>query len=242
MLPDLERLIRLQEVELQIKYLTDRIELLPRKMEELESKLNVTLQHLKAGKDRLIKLASEKKKLEVGIQDLELKISKYRGQLTDVKTNEQYRSLLNEIEFANGHIRKIEDEILVQMEEEETLRLENARIEQQLAKEQAVVNAEKKAAEAEVEQDRKLLDTAEVDRHQLIQSLDPALYETYTRIASIRKGVALARAVDESCQDYHVRIRPHLLSQVMSGETIVACDSCDRILYWKADIPYEAPA
>jgi predicted nucleic acid-binding Zn-ribbon protein len=240
--PDLQRLIRLQEIELQIKYCTEQIEQLPRKMEELESKLNGTLQRLRSSKDRQTKLASEKRKLEGSIQDLEQKISKYKGQLIDVKTNDQYRSLLNEIEFGNNQIRKIEDEILLNMEEEEKLRKEIAQAEQQLATEQVDVNVEKKTVEAEVEQDRKLLVTAEEDRRRLVELLDPTLFERYCRIASIRKGVALARAAEESCQACHVRIRPHLLSQVMSGETIVACDSCDRILYWKPDIPYEVPA
>jgi len=240
--PDLERLIRLQDTELQIKYYVERIEQLPAKMAELESKLNGTQQQLNSYKDRLTKLASERRKLEGSIQDLEQKTSKYKGQLTEVKTNEQYRSLLNEIEFGNSQVRKIEDEVLVNMEEEEHIRRDLSRIEQQLAKEQQAVNEEKKAATVEVEEDRKLLAAAEEDRSRLVGSIDPALYDRYTRIASIRKGVALARATDESCQACHVRIRPHLLSLVMSGETIVACDSCDRILYWKADAPYEASA
>jgi predicted nucleic acid-binding Zn-ribbon protein len=240
--PDLQRLIRLQEIELQIKYCTEQIEQLPRKMEELESKLNGTLQRLRSSKDRQTKLASEKRKLEGSIQEMEQKISKYKGQLIDVKTNDQYRSLLNEIEFGNNQIRKIEDEILLDMEEEEKLRKEIAQTEQQLATEQVDVNVEKKTVEAEVEQDRKLLATAEEDRRRLVELLDPTLFERYCRIASIRKGVALARAAEEACQACHVRIRPHLLSQVMSGETIVTCDSCDRILYWKPDTPYEVPA
>ena len=240
--PDLERLIRLQDTELRIKHYLERIEQLPIRMAELESKLNGTQQQLNSNKDRLAKLASEKRKLEGSILDLEQKISKYKGQLTEVKTNEQYRSLLNEIEFGNSQIRKIEDEILLIMEEEEKLRREVSRLEQQLSGELAVVNVEKKAAETEVDEDRKLLAAAESDRNLLAGSIDPTLYDRYTRIASVRKGVALARAADESCQGCHVRIRPHLLTQVMSGETIVACDSCDRILYWKTETPYEAPA
>jgi uncharacterized protein len=240
--PDLERLIRLQESELLIKHYTERIEQLPLKMAELEAKLDGTQQQLKSNKDRLVKLASEKRKLEGSIQDLEQKISKYKNQLTEVKTNDQYRSLLKEIEFENSQVHKIEDEILVNMEEEEHIRRDVAQVEKQLALEQDSMNAEKNAVRVEVEEDRKLLAVAEEERSHLIELIDPALYDRYTQIANFRKGVALARAVDESCQACHVRIRPHLLSIVMSGETIVTCDSCDRILYWKVDAPYEASA
>lgn len=240
--PDLERLIRLQALEFEIRNYSDRIESLPKKIAELESKLGGTRKSLETGKTRLNQLATDKRKLEGSIQDFEQRNSKYRSQLIEVKTNEQYRSLLNEIEFNNIQIRKIEDDILVDMEEEEKLRHQISQVELQLAREQAMVNTEKKEAEAEVEKDRLLLEQAQESRRDLVALIEPSLYETYTRIASVRKGVALARAADESCQACNVRIRPHLLSQVISGNEIVTCDSCSRILYWKPETPYEVSA
>src|SRR5262245_8934973 len=148
--PDLEKLIQLQEVELQIKTYTDRIELLPKHLAELEQKLNTTTQLLSSGQERLSKLALEKRKLESVIQDIEQKNSRYREQLLDVKTNEQYKALLHEIEFNGEQIRKTEDEVLTKMEEEERLRKEIQQLEQQLRSEKETVSAEKRVAEAEV--------------------------------------------------------------------------------------------
>ncbi len=122
--PEVEKLLRLQNTELQIKHYTERVECLPKRLSELETKLNEALKAVNSVKDRISKMALEKKKLESSIQDLEQKNSKYRGQLTDVKTNEQYKALLHEIEFNEQQIKKIEDDILVLMEEEELLRQE----------------------------------------------------------------------------------------------------------------------
>jgi predicted nucleic acid-binding Zn-ribbon protein len=238
--PEVEKLLKLQETDLQVQHYNGRIELLPKQLAALEAKLNGTLQTLEANKQQIARTASERKKLEGGIQDLEAKNSKYRGQLTDVKTNEQYRALLQEIEFHEKEIRKIEDKILALMEQDEALRKELQTIERRLQEEKALVESEKKAAEAEVTKDREIL--AELERQQdvLTRSVDPAVLSTYRRIGKSRKGVALARATQESCQACHVRIRPHVVSQVMAGEQIVTCDSCNRILYWKPDAPYEA--
>ena len=180
--------------------------------------------------------------MEGVIQDLEQKNSKYREQLVEVKTNEQYKALLHEIEFNANHIRETEDEILTKMEEEEKLRRELQQIEQLLEKERATIHSEKRAAEAVVEQDKSILGELQNRRQNLIESVAPGVLETYNRIARFRKGVALARANGDSCQACHVRIRPQVLSQIMSGECIVTCDSCDRILYWKPDGPYEVPS
>ena len=150
--PEVEKLLKLQETDLQVQHYNGRIELLPKQLAALEAKLNSTLQALEANKQQIAQAASDRKKLEGNIQDLEQKNSKYRGQLTDVKTNEQYKALLHEIEFNEKEVRKIEDGILGLMERDEALRQEAQTIQQRLQQEKALVDSEKKAAEAEVTQ------------------------------------------------------------------------------------------
>ena len=237
--PEVEKLLRLQKTDLQIKHYTERIELLPERLSDLEDKLNESIRSLNSTKERLSKLTIEKKKLESNIQDLEQKNSKYRGQLTEVKTNEQYRALLHEIDFNEQQIKKIEDDILGLMEEEELLRQDSRVIDERLKREKGIIEVEKKAAEAETSQDKLALASLDEQRRSILQSVDKSVLETYMRIISFRKGIALARAYQESCQACHVRIRPQLLSHVMTGDSIITCDNCNRILYWEPDAPYE---
>jgi predicted nucleic acid-binding Zn-ribbon protein len=239
--PEVEKLLRLQNTELQIRHYTERVALLPKRLSDLESKLNDVHKSLNNAKDRISKMALERKKLESSIQDLEQKNSKYRGQLTEVKTNEQYKALLHEIDFNEQQIKKIEDDILLLMEEEELLRQESRSGEERLKRDKDLVEAEKKTAEAEVHQDKLALVTLEVHRQSILQSIEKSVLESYVRISSFRKGIALARAYQESCQACHVRIRPQLLSHIMTGDSIITCDSCNRILYWEPDAPYEIP-
>ena len=237
--PEVEKLLRLQKIELQIKHHTERVERLPKRLSELEAKLSDALRLLSDAKDRLSKMALEKKKLESSIQDLEQKNSKYRGQLTDVKTNEQYKALLHEIEFNEQHVKKIEDDILVLMEDEELLRQESRAGEERLKREKDLIEAEKRTAETEAHQDQLALVMLEEQRQSILQLIEKSVLDDYLRISSFRKGIALARAYQESCQACHVRIRPQLLSRVMTGNSIITCDSCSRILYWEPDAPYE---
>jgi predicted nucleic acid-binding Zn-ribbon protein len=125
------------------------------------------------------------------------------------------------------------------MEQDEELRKESQTIQHQLQKEKALVDVEKKAAESEVADDKIILAELQDRRENLLQSIEPESLDLYHRIVKVRKGVALARATQDSCQACHVRIRPHVVSQVIAGESIITCDSCGRILYWKSDAPYE---
>jgi predicted nucleic acid-binding Zn-ribbon protein len=237
--PDIEKLIRLQDVEVEIRLYQECIERLPRQLAALEEKLQATLQTQQSHKDQLARIASEKRKSESLIQDVEQKISKYKGQLFEVKTNEQYRALLNEIEFGNREIRKIEDEILAKMEQEEKIKMAGRVLENQLQQEKATVEAEKKSAREEVEKDGALLAKLNAERAVILIDVPADLLARYNRIAASRKGIALARVIQETCEACNVRIRPQVFNELIKGEVIHACDSCNRILYYKADAPYE---
>lgn len=237
--PDMEKLIELQGLETRIRHATGRLEQLPRDIAAMEEQLGATrslLHRQQAASDRT---AAERRQLEGEIQIIEDRISKYRSQLSDVKTNEQYKALLHEIDFHGKRIGKMEDEILVNMEKEEDLREERLLLEQQLQKESARVDRETQAVRKEIEETGIELDRLRGEADALIALIAPEIYGTYRKIAGVRKGVALARA-GENCRGCHVRIRPSVLGQVMAGKQIVYCDSCARLLYWEADPSIES--
>ncbi len=232
--PDMEKLIELQGLETRIRHATGRLEQLPREIAAMEEQLGATRSVLHRQQAELDRIAAERRQLEGEVQTIEGRISKYRSQLSDVKTNEQYKALLHEIDFHGERIGKMEDEILVNMEKEDDLREERLLLEQQLQKESARVDREKQAVQKEIEETRIELERRQREAGALIALIAPEIYGTYRKIAAVRKGVALARA-GENCRGCHVRIRPSVLGQVMAGKQIVCCDSCARLLYWEPD-------
>ena len=237
--PDMEKLIALQGLETRIRHASGRLEQLPREIAAMEEQLGATRSALHRQQAELDRIAAERRHLEGEVQTLEDRISKYRSQLSDVKTNEQYKALLHEIDFHGERIGKMEDEILVNMEREDDLREERLLLEQQLQKESARVDREKQAVRKEIEETGIELDRLRGEADALIALIAPEIYGTYRKIAAVRKGVALARA-GEKCRGCHVRIRPSVLGQVMAGKQIVFCDTCARLLYWEADPSIES--
>src|SRR5437660_3075520 len=112
MLPDLENLLLLQEADREIRRLNDEVAALPKRVAAIEDKLAGTKAGLEKAKTAIKADEAARRKYETAIQDLQQKISKYRDQSLDVKTNEQYRALLHEIQFAEKDIRANEDKIL----------------------------------------------------------------------------------------------------------------------------------
>src|ERR1700685_543612 len=112
MSPDIENLMRLQGADKEIRRLQEEIAALPKRVAEIEQKLAGHKTALEAAKTAVKGDEADKRKYETAIQDLKGKITKYRDQSLEVKTNDQYKALMHEIQFAEQDIAATEDKIL----------------------------------------------------------------------------------------------------------------------------------
>ena len=112
MLPDVQNLIALQQADREILRLKEEIAALPKRVAAIEERLAGTRAVLEKAKSAIKADEASRRKYESAISDQQQKISKYRDQSLAVKTNEQYKALLHEIQFAEQDIRANEDKIL----------------------------------------------------------------------------------------------------------------------------------
>src|SRR5579871_1831741 len=112
MLQDLENLKQLQVADKEILRLREEIAALPKRVAAIEEKLAATRAKLEKAKAAAKADEAARKKYEANILDLQGKISKFRDQSLAVKTNDQYKALMHEIQFAEQEIRANEDKIL----------------------------------------------------------------------------------------------------------------------------------
>ena len=111
------------------------------------------------------------RKYESAIQDLQGKISKYRDQSLAVKTNDQYKALLHEIQFAEQDIRSNEDKILELMVNSEAREKDVKAAEAEMRAETAEIEKEKAEARERTVQDEKELAEWNAKRDQARRAL-----------------------------------------------------------------------
>ena len=237
--PDLKLLIELQEQDSKIKDLSADVQRLPKKIAEIEGQLSEHLQKREADQQALAKNQQARRKRENDIAALREKISHYRDQTLDVKTNEQYRALLHEIEFHETEVRKLEDEILAEMIESEALEKTLRESEQSLAVERSRAQEEIAATKKKIQEEENKLNDVRARREEAQQRLAADVYVRYERIAALRNGLAVTPASDGACQACYVRLRPQAYNNVKTNQQIVNCESCGRILYY---VPPPPPA
>jgi uncharacterized protein len=230
MLPDIENLLRLQEADKEIRRLLEEIAELPKRVAAIEQKLAGTKAQLEKAQAAVKSDEAARKKHETAITDLRGKISKYRDQSLEVKTNEQYKALLAEIQFAEKEISETEDKILELMVKADTRAAEVKAAQTELKAQTAEIEKEKEQARQRTAEDEKLLAEWHAKRDQLRTGVDGDLLRHYERVAKFR-GTGIAEVRDQKCMGCQVMLRPQTYNDVRSGQQIVYCDSCQRVLY-----------
>src|SRR5215471_18340131 len=119
---DLQKLIELEKVDREIARLNDEVATLPKRVAAIEEKLADDKAAVEKAKAAIKANEASRRKHEADIQGFQQKIIKYREQSSSVKTNDEYRALMHEVEFAEKQISGCEDKILelmIGMEAEE---------------------------------------------------------------------------------------------------------------------------
>src|SRR5271166_4699450 len=109
---NLQKLIDLQKVDSRMAALRAEVAALPKQVQQIEAKLAGSKARIEVTQAAIKADETARRKHESDIQDQQQKISKYRDQSLNVKTNQEYKALLSEIEQAEAAIRKLEDKIL----------------------------------------------------------------------------------------------------------------------------------
>ena len=230
--PDLQKLLVLQDVDKEILRLNEEVAALPKRVAAIEAKLAGTQAQLEAAKAAVKADEAAKKKFESANLDLQQKISKYREQMLAVKTNDQYKALQHEIDFAQTEIKANDDKILDTMVDADAKAAQVKAAEAELKAETAEIEREKKIAHDKTAEDEKLLAEWHAKREGIRTGVPAEWLAHYERIAKARKtGVAEAR--DGRCMTCQMTLRPQVFAEVKAGHKLVACESCSRIMFFR---------
>jgi len=231
MLPEIENLLKLQDTDKEIRRLQDEVAELPKRVAVIEQKLAGNKAQLEKAQAAVKADEAARRKYDTAINDLRGKISKYRDQSLDVKTNDQYKALLHEIQFAEKEIAANEDKILELMVNADARDKEVKAAQAALKAEAAEVEKEKEQARQRTAEDEKLLAEWRAKRDGLRTGISEDLLRHFERVSKFR-GSGIAEVRDQKCMACRVMLRPQTYNEVRSGNQAIVCDSCQRILYF----------
>lgn len=233
MAPDLERLIKLQHLDTRIDDAKRTIASQPERLAAADTRLHEAQQAVEAAKQRFMTSQDARRALERDAAVYQGRLTKFKDQLSAVKTNREYQAMQHEIATAQQELGAAEEKVLERMMEGDALAVEIKKTESVLAVQQKEVDAEKKALAAELKTMEQTLKETTSARASLVAELPRHLVVLFDQVSKVRKGVAICTATyDGLCSVCHVRLRPVVFQQVRHNDTIVQCEVCQRILYY----------
>lgn len=240
MLPDLQRLIELQDIESRAAVATKAIAEAPARIAALDALLQSATAALAAAKQSLADNQSHRRSIDNDLISAQQRQEKYKEQLMAVKTNDEYRAMQHQIEAVGVEVGQHEERVLVSMMEADDINAGIKKADAALKAAQSKVSAERGAIENDVKANQVALAELNAARDRIVGALDnKGVIDTFQRIAKVR-GSAVARAEGERCTVCQVRLRPAVFAEVRKNDQIVQCDSCNRILFFVPPKPTEA--
>src|SRR4030095_5144157 len=233
MSPDLERLIKLQQLNTTIDEARRRVPAHPHRLAEADARLSEAQQRVESAKERLKESNEARRALEKDVAVYQGRLTKFKDQLLEAKTNQDYQALQHEISTAQNDLGGGEEKVLQRMLDADGITADIKQAEAALAAQQKEVHAEKTTLGKEIAALEVSLAEALTARGELLSQMEQRLIAMSDQVARFRKGVAPAEATrDGLCSACHVRLRPQVFQLVRQNDSIIQCDICNRILYY----------
>ena len=141
---------------------------------------------------------------------------------------------MQEIQFAEQEIRANEDKILDLMVNAEAREKDVKAAEAELKAETSEIEKEKEQARLRTAEDEKLLAEWNGKRDKLRAGVGADTLRHYERVMKFR-GSGLSEVRDQKCTACQVMLRPQTYNEVRAGQSVIECESCQRILYFNPE-------
>jgi hypothetical protein len=227
-------LVKLQEVELEIRKIKQTLSQVDRRTADLDARLNEFTTAVENSRGRIQELMKTSRELDSELQMNQGRIAKSHEKLRSVKTNKEYQAGLKEIEDLGVIVSKIEDEILAGMEQIEStqqeLKGQSARLEAQAG----LIREEKQSVLQEAQGAAATLQRMEDEAERLSGQTAPEALALYRRVkAKKADGIAIVAVCASVCRGCNVNIPPQMYNELQRVDRLKNCPNCERIIYWE---------
>jgi hypothetical protein len=233
----LSKLISLQEVDVEIRRLRAEIDSLPERRARLESEFTESAREFFDLTAQLDAAKTDRAALETSLEAEQQKSQKFKDDLNKMTAPniKVYETIMREIDVSRKTIGTYETEVLKLMERIEKLEAGVNERRPEVESRRVDIDRQLAAWDAAVEEQRRRLESLVAERPPMLDALSPTARLEYERLSRMKSGLALAEARDYACQACRMKIRPQVFNDIRRGEQIIICESCSRILYFKAE-------
>ena len=230
--PDFKDLLLLHGRDRRIAKLVEELSDLPEDISRVEKKISTENESIEMAVSEWKELESKNNSLEKDILEIAEKISKNKVRQLEVKKNEEYQALENEISLLTELLSGKEDEQI-----EVLVKIDDAQATALIAQDKITLKVKELEQQKVCFEDRiNKVKTEIVDLEKEIEgtreSIDTDMLRTYDRVKKVvSKPPFLAPLNDQKCSGCNLRVSNDVISTALVEQKLTQCDQCGRIVY-----------
>ncbi len=237
----IETLVRLQQIDNESGKIRSKLDLLPQKIEELNSRLQEFENIIVEKSAVFAELQKQYRSQESEAKINQAQIKKSNEKLPSVKTNKEYHAILKEIEELHKKNSAIEDDMLANLDRLETEGKLIAEQKTEIEQLKTEIGHEKAQIEEENEQESARLRVLLENWDAIAKNVPEKLLARFHQVRKQSSGLAIVVVKDAVCQGCHMNIPPQLYNELQRGNALKFCPWCHRMIYWNGNVRSEPP-
>ena len=232
MIPDLDKLIELQQTDTNIRRLKKSLETAETRRAEIEQEFEQHAFSIREVQNRRDELNAKRADLEKQIAENKTYLTRADRNLKHAQNSKEYETAMRETDALQKQIAAFETQIVEIMEEIKTVEKDLVERADEINTLDAKRDAALKEFDAVIASNMAESNKEAKHRATAFATLPPRLASIYDRLAQrSRDGIAVAEVVNGSCSACYVLLRPQVQVNVKKGDEIITCENCTRILY-----------
>ncbi len=225
----------LQQLDLEIKVIREKLKKYPQEIARYEEDLENAKTAIAEARIELEQIQKNKKEMEHKLEENQSSIKKAEKKLFEIKTYREYEALQKEISETKAANASLEEEVLGFMEVIEKLEKHITDTESELVAREEENEKLITDLKAKIENLEMAHESKQAEKEKIISIIDPEVLPLYEKIKT-RNGIAIAPARNEVCTGCNMKIPPQLFNEVLTLSRMIQCPNCGRILYSEESI------
>ncbi len=226
------QLFDLQELDKDISIKRDSLVDVRARLEDNQA-LILARKQLETTQQRLSEVQSGQRAIDIDVEELKEKADRSAKKLYGgtVSNPRELSGMEEELRIIKSHQKQKEDsllEVLVEVEEAQTSFDEARENLQEIEPQRSQEVKELTKAQKQLENELSKLGER---RESVASNIDEASLSLYENLRKSRKGQAVAKVEQNTCQSCRIALPSKVMQQVRIGHNLVQCNSCGRILH-----------
>ncbi len=226
----IKNVLDLQAIDIRIRKLLIRLEMIPKEQKELNSEIKAEEISLESKRTRSLQAASAIKSCEVKASQITAQMINLEEQSSMVKNNAQYKAMFNEIKHFKEQISNLETQEIELLDEQSEADTEYKEISSKF--ESRINNLKEEIGElAELAGEiKKQIQKLGAQRPEYKCKIPVETLRMYERLITKSAGDPMALIVAGNCGHCHLKIIPQTLHNA-NAHKLTVCDYCSHMLY-----------